>query len=40
MDDLDRSHQRYMQDPEYAAEYERLKKEVRDLSEKDLEKYL
>ena len=24
MDDLDRSHQRYMQDPEYAAEYERL----------------
>ena len=24
MDDLDRSHQRYMQDPECAAEYERL----------------
>ena len=24
MDDLDRSNQRYMQDPEYAAEYERL----------------
>lgn len=24
MDDLDRSHQRYMQDPEYVAEYERL----------------
>ena len=24
MDDLDRSHQRYMQDPEYAAEYEGL----------------
>ena len=24
MDDLDRSHHRYMQDPEYAAEYERL----------------
>ena len=24
MDDLDRSHQKYMQDPEYAAEYERL----------------
>ena len=24
MDDLDRSHQRYMKDPECAAEYERL----------------
>ena len=24
MDDLDRSHQKHMQDPEYAAEYERL----------------
>ena len=24
MDDLDRSYQKYMQDPEYAAEYERL----------------
>ena len=24
MDDLDRSHRKYMQDPEYAAEYARL----------------